>query len=56
MQVTEISWVGVLTEDFGSAARFLTSGLGLSLEFRDEEKDIGHFRPPSGQLLEVYIL
>ncbi len=54
MRVTEISWVGVLTEGFEETVHFFSEVLGLSLEHRDEAKAIVHFRFPSGQLLEVY--
>ena len=54
MRVTEISWVGVLTEDFEDTLHFFSEVLGLSLGYRDEAKAIVHFRLPSRQLLEVY--
>ena len=54
MRVTQLSWAGVLTEDFEDAVHFFSEVLGLLLEYRDEAKAIVHFRFPSGQLLEVY--
>ena len=54
MRVTQLSWAGVLTEDFEDAVHFFSEVLGLSLEYRDEAKAIVHFRFLSGQLLEVY--
>ncbi len=54
MRVTGFNWVGVLTDDFEETIHFFAEVLGLSLEYRDEAKDIIHFRLLSGQLLELY--
>ena len=54
MQVTGIGWAGILTEDFESSLRFFADTLGLSMVYRDEIKELAHFRFRSGQLLELY--
>lgn len=54
MQVTGLGWAGVLTEDFEAALQFFADVLGLSLAYRDQEKELAHFRFRSGQLLEIY--
>jgi catechol 2,3-dioxygenase-like lactoylglutathione lyase family enzyme len=54
MRVTGIGWVGVLTDDYEETLHFFSEILGLSLEYRNEDKVHAHFRLPSGQLLEVF--
>jgi catechol 2,3-dioxygenase-like lactoylglutathione lyase family enzyme len=54
MRVTQLSWAGVLTEDFEDTVHFFSEVLGLSLEYRDEANAIVHFRLPTRQLLEIY--
>jgi predicted enzyme related to lactoylglutathione lyase len=54
MRVTDISWIGILAEDYQVAVRFCSEALGLALESQDEAKVVALFRLPSGQLLEIY--
>jgi catechol 2,3-dioxygenase-like lactoylglutathione lyase family enzyme len=54
MQVTGIGWAGILTEDFETSLRFFSDVLGLSLTYRDNTKELAHFRFYSGQLFEFY--
>jgi catechol 2,3-dioxygenase-like lactoylglutathione lyase family enzyme len=54
MQVTGLGWAAVHTEDYEETLHFFSEILGLSLEYRDEAKELAHFWLPSGQLLEVF--
>ena len=54
MQVNGIGWTGVLTEHFESTLSFFSDVLGLHMAYRDESKELAHFRFRSGQLLEIY--
>ncbi len=54
MRVKGLGWAGVLTEDYEKTLHFFSEILGLSLEYRNEDKVLAHFWLPSGQLLEVF--
>ncbi len=54
VRILGYSWMGVYAEDFETTINFFTEGLGLPLEWRQEDTDFAGFRLPSGQLLEVF--
>lgn len=54
MRVTGIGWAGATSDNYQASRDFLSKRLGLSLEFEAKKSIIAHFRPPSGQLLELY--
>jgi predicted enzyme related to lactoylglutathione lyase len=54
MKIHGYSWAGVPTEDFEGTNRFFEEVLGLEMLFRNEERMIGIFKLPTGQLFEVF--
>jgi catechol 2,3-dioxygenase-like lactoylglutathione lyase family enzyme len=54
MKVKGISWIGVLTDDYGGTRDFWGKILGLDQEWTNDEKGNTFFRFPSGQEVEVY--
>ncbi len=54
MRVSEISWVGIGTDDFESTVAFFSDVIGLPLLQRDDENDVAIFKLESGQLFEVF--
>ncbi len=54
MRVSEISWVGIGTDDFETTVAFFSDIISLSLVQRDDENDVAIFELASGQLFEVF--
>lgn len=54
MNIRGYSWAGAPTSDFDETNRFFREDLGLELIARDEERMIGVFKLPTGQLFEVF--
>jgi len=54
MRVIGLGWAGAIAEQYEASQQFFTEKLGLPLHFEAKKHVISHFRPPSGQLLELY--
>lgn len=54
MKIQGYSWTGTPTGDFDAAMKFFGEVLGLKLLDSDEDRQIGMFQLPSGQLFEVF--
>jgi catechol 2,3-dioxygenase-like lactoylglutathione lyase family enzyme len=54
MRVKGYSWMGVRTENFGTAVDFFANVLGITPEQRNTRAGFALFRLPSGQILEIF--
>jgi catechol 2,3-dioxygenase-like lactoylglutathione lyase family enzyme len=54
MNIRGYSWAGAPASDFERTTRFFREDLGLEVLMRDDERMIGIFTLPSGQLFEVF--
>jgi catechol 2,3-dioxygenase-like lactoylglutathione lyase family enzyme len=54
MKIHGYSWAGAPTEDFDGTNRFFKEILGLEMIMRNDERMIGIFRLPTGQLFEIF--
>ncbi len=54
MEIKGYSWAGTPTSDFNAAMKFFGEVLGLPLLAQEENREIGMFQLPSGQLFEVF--
>lgn len=54
MNIRGYSWAGTPTSDFEQTNRFFRDDLGLEMLMSDDERMIGIFKLPSGQLFEVF--
>lgn len=54
MKIRGFSWAGAPAADFDRANRFFREVLGLEMLLRNDERMIGIFKLPSGQLFEVF--
>jgi hypothetical protein len=54
MKIRGYSWAGAPTSDFDRTNLFFREDLGLEMLMRDDERMIGIFKLPTGQLFEVF--
>jgi len=54
MKIRGYSWAGAPTSHFDRTIRFFREVLGLEMLMRSDERMIGIFKLPSGQLFEVF--
>ncbi|HLD94985.1 MAG TPA: VOC family protein [Anaerolineales bacterium] len=54
MKIRGYSWAGAPTSDFDRTNRFFREDLGLEMLMRDDERMVGIFKLPTGQLFEVF--
>ncbi len=54
MRVSEITWVGIGTDNFESTVEFFSEIISLPLKQLDDKSDFALFELPSGQLFEVF--
>jgi catechol 2,3-dioxygenase-like lactoylglutathione lyase family enzyme len=54
MNIRGYSWAGVPTSDFDRTSRFFRDALGLEVLVIDDERMIGVFKLPTGQLFEIF--
>jgi catechol 2,3-dioxygenase-like lactoylglutathione lyase family enzyme len=54
MNIRGFSWAGAPTADFDRTNRFFRETLGLEVLVIDEERMIGIYKLPTGQLFEVF--
>jgi catechol 2,3-dioxygenase-like lactoylglutathione lyase family enzyme len=54
MNIRGYSWAGAPTSDFDRTCRFFKEALGLEVLVIDDERMIGIFKLPTGQLFEIF--
>ena len=54
MNILGYSWAGAPTADFDRTNQFFRETLGLEVVLLDEERMIGIFKLPTGQLFEIF--
>jgi len=54
MNIRGYSWTGAPTSDFDQTYQFFRDTLGLEVLVIDEERMIGIFKLPTGQLFEIF--